>query len=119
MFARPTCPRCLRDCRLFIVVRVTERAISRSLEGSHEDGLQNVFDGEVTNVAHGAVEFGERGEMMVDSALGPSQRIMRAISRASRTVCMCLWSSWKSVRRTSHTFWAHIGWAGISAGYEP
>jgi hypothetical protein len=27
------------------VVRVTERAISRSLEGSHEDGLQNVFDG--------------------------------------------------------------------------
>jgi hypothetical protein len=28
-----------------LVVRVTERAISRSLEGSHEDGLQNVFDG--------------------------------------------------------------------------
>jgi hypothetical protein len=27
-----------------LVVRVTERAISRSLEGSHEDGLQNVFD---------------------------------------------------------------------------
>jgi hypothetical protein len=28
-----------------LVVRVTERAISRSLESSHEDGLQNVFDG--------------------------------------------------------------------------
>jgi hypothetical protein len=28
-----------------LVVRVTERAISRSLEGSHEDGLQNVFNG--------------------------------------------------------------------------
>ena len=28
-----------------VVVRVTERTISRSLEGSHEDGLQNVFDG--------------------------------------------------------------------------
>ena len=28
-----------------LVVRVTEREISRSLEGSHEDGLQNVFDG--------------------------------------------------------------------------
>jgi hypothetical protein len=27
-----------------LVVRVTERAISRSFEGSHEDGLQNVFD---------------------------------------------------------------------------
>jgi hypothetical protein len=27
-----------------LVVRVTERSISRSLEGSHEDGLQNVFD---------------------------------------------------------------------------
>ena len=26
-----------------VVVRVTERTISRSLEGSHEDGLQNVF----------------------------------------------------------------------------
>ena len=37
-----------------LVVRVTERAISRSLEGSHEDGLQNVFNGEVTNVAQGA-----------------------------------------------------------------
>jgi hypothetical protein len=55
-----------------LVVRCMERAISRSLEGSHEDGLQNVFDGEVTNVAHGAVEFGERGEMMVDNALGVS-----------------------------------------------
>jgi hypothetical protein len=55
-----------------LVVRVTERAISRSLEGSHEDGLQNVFDGQVTNVAHGAVEFGDRGEMTVDSALGVS-----------------------------------------------
>jgi hypothetical protein len=28
-----------------LVVRVTERAVSRSLEDSHEDGLQNVFDG--------------------------------------------------------------------------
>jgi hypothetical protein len=28
-----------------LVVRVTEREISRSLEGSHEDRLQNVFDG--------------------------------------------------------------------------
>jgi hypothetical protein len=28
-----------------LVVRVTERAISRSLEVSHENGLQNVFDG--------------------------------------------------------------------------
>jgi hypothetical protein len=28
-----------------LVVRVTERAISRSLEGSHEDRLQNVFNG--------------------------------------------------------------------------
>jgi hypothetical protein len=28
-----------------LLVRVTERVISRSLEGSHEDGLQNVFDG--------------------------------------------------------------------------
>jgi hypothetical protein len=55
-----------------LVVRVTERTISRSLEGSHEDGLQNVFDGQVTNVAHGAVEFGDRGEMTVDSALGVS-----------------------------------------------
>jgi hypothetical protein len=35
-------------------VRVTERTISGSLEGSHEDGLQNVFNGEVTNVAQGA-----------------------------------------------------------------
>ena len=51
------------------MVRVTERAISRSLEGSHEDGLQNVFNGEVTNVAHGVVEFGDRCEMFVDSAL--------------------------------------------------
>jgi hypothetical protein len=55
-----------------LVVRITERAISRSLEGSHEDGLQNVFDGEVTNVAHGAVEFCDRGEMTVDSSLGVS-----------------------------------------------
>ena len=55
-----------------LVVRVTERAISRSLQGCHEDGLQNVFDGQVTNVAHGAVEFGDRGEMTVDSALGVS-----------------------------------------------
>jgi hypothetical protein len=28
-----------------LVVRVTERVISRSLEVSHEDRLQNVFDG--------------------------------------------------------------------------
>jgi hypothetical protein len=28
-----------------LVVRVTERAISRNLEGSHEDGLQNVCRG--------------------------------------------------------------------------
>jgi hypothetical protein len=28
-----------------LMVRVTERAISRSLEGCHEDGLQNIFDG--------------------------------------------------------------------------
>jgi hypothetical protein len=28
-----------------LVVRVTERAISRILEGSHEDGVQNVFNG--------------------------------------------------------------------------
>jgi hypothetical protein len=28
-----------------LVVRVTARAISRGLEGSHEDGLQNVFNG--------------------------------------------------------------------------
>ncbi len=54
------------------MVRVTERAISRSLEGRHEDGLQNVFDGEVTNVAYGAVEFSDRGEMTVDCALGVS-----------------------------------------------
>ena len=46
--------------------------ISRRLEGSHEDGLQNVFDGEVTNVDYGAVEFGDRGEMTVDNALGVS-----------------------------------------------
>jgi len=51
------------------VVRITEREIIRSLEGSHEDGLQNVFNGEVTNVAHGAVEFGDRCEMFVDCAL--------------------------------------------------
>ena len=51
------------------MVRVAERAISRSLEGSHEDGLQNVFNGEVTDVAHGAVEFGDRCEMFVDGAL--------------------------------------------------
>ena len=50
--------------------RVTERSISRSLKGSHEDGLQNVFDGEVTDVAHGAVNFGDRGKMTVDCALG-------------------------------------------------
>jgi hypothetical protein len=55
-----------------LVVRITERAISRSLEGSHEDGLQNVFDGQVTNVARGAVECGDRDEMTVDSALGVS-----------------------------------------------
>jgi hypothetical protein len=54
------------------VVRVTERAISRSLEGRHEDWLQNVFDGEVTNVACGAVEFGDRGEMTVDCPIGVS-----------------------------------------------
>ena len=47
----------LQECG---VVRGAERGISRSLEGSHEDGLQNVFDGEVTNVAHGAVDFGDR-----------------------------------------------------------
>ena len=52
-----------------LVVRVAKRAIIRSLEGSHEDGLQNVFNGEVTNVAHGAVEFGDRCEMFVDGAL--------------------------------------------------
>jgi hypothetical protein len=46
-----------------------ERSVE-SLEGSYEDGLQNVFDGEVTNVAHGTVKFGHRGEMMVDIALG-------------------------------------------------
>jgi hypothetical protein len=51
------------------VLRVAEKAIIRSLEGSHEDGLQNVFNGEVTNVAHGAVEFGDRCEMFVDCAL--------------------------------------------------
>jgi hypothetical protein len=54
------------------VVRVTERLISRNLEGSHEDGLQNVFDGEVTNVAHGAVKFSDRDEMTGDGALGVS-----------------------------------------------
>jgi hypothetical protein len=54
------------------VVRGAERGISRSLEGSHEDGLQNVFDGEVTNVAHCVVELGDRSEMMVDCALGVS-----------------------------------------------
>ena len=35
-------------------------------------GLQNVFDGEVTNGAHGAVEFCDRGDVTVDSALGVS-----------------------------------------------
>jgi hypothetical protein len=55
-----------------LVVRVTEREISRSLEGSHEDWLQNVFSGEGTDVSHGAVEFGDKGEMTVDSALGVS-----------------------------------------------
>jgi hypothetical protein len=57
-------------CRL--VVRGKERGISRRLEGSHEDGLQNVFDAEITNVAHGDLEFGDRREMMVDIALGVS-----------------------------------------------
>ena len=52
-----------------LVVRVAKRAIIRSLEGSHEDGLQNVFNGEVTNVAHGAVEFSDRCEMFVDRVL--------------------------------------------------
>jgi len=52
------------------VVRVTERVISRSLEGSHEDGLQNVFNEEVTNVDHGAVEFSDRVETTVDYVLG-------------------------------------------------
>jgi hypothetical protein len=33
------------------------------------------------------------------------------ISRASRTVCICLWSSGKAVRRAFHTFWAHSCWA--------
>ena len=33
-----------------LVVLFTKGAIFRSLEGSHEDGLQNVFDGEVTDV---------------------------------------------------------------------
>ena len=28
-----------------LVVRVVERVVSRSLEGNHEDGLQNVFNG--------------------------------------------------------------------------
>jgi hypothetical protein len=54
------------------VVCVTERTISRSLEGSHEDRLQNVFNGEVTSVAHGPVEFSDRGEMTVDCVLGVS-----------------------------------------------
>jgi hypothetical protein len=42
------------------------------LEGSQEDGLQNVFNGEGTNVAHGVVEFGDRSEMKNDCALGVS-----------------------------------------------
>jgi hypothetical protein len=87
-----------------LVVRCMERAISRSLEGSHEDGLQNVFDGEVTDVAHGAVEFSDRGEMTVDSALGVAIPAHHAGDFAG---CMRLWSSGKAVRRASHTFWAH------------
>ena len=61
------------------MVCVTERLIGRSLEGSHEDGLQNVFDGEVTDVAHGAVKFGDRGEMTVDCALLGTQLLGRAV----------------------------------------
>ena len=52
------------------MVRVTKRAVSRSLEGSHEDGLQNVFNGEGTDVSHGAPRFSDGGEMTVDIALG-------------------------------------------------
>jgi hypothetical protein len=62
----------IQDDLVILVVRGTKRGISRSLEGSHEDGLQNVFDGEVTNVAHGAVDLGDRSEMMVDYSLGVS-----------------------------------------------
>jgi len=53
-----------------LVVRVTERLLGGGLEGGHEDSLQNVFDGEVTDVAHGTVNFGDRGKMTVDCALG-------------------------------------------------
>ena len=42
------------------MVRVAKRAIIRSLEGSHEDGLQNVFNGEVTN-AEGKKVLGGMG----------------------------------------------------------
>jgi hypothetical protein len=55
-----------------LVVRVTERSISRILEGSHEDRLQNGFNGEGTYVSHGAVEFCDRVEMTVDITLGVS-----------------------------------------------
>ena len=57
------------------MVRVAERAIIRSLEGSHEDGLQNVFNGEVTNVAHGAVEFGDRCVFFVFVVFPPASHV--------------------------------------------
>jgi hypothetical protein len=102
-----------------LVVSVTEKTISRSLEGSHEDRLQNVFDGKVTNVAHGAVKFGHRGEMMVDSDLGVVIPAYHAGDFAGEQNSLgdfageqnSLWSSGKVVRRASHTFWAHSCWA--------
>jgi hypothetical protein len=97
----------IQDDLVILVARGTKRGISRSLEGSHEDGLQNVFDGEVTNVAHGAVDLGDRSEMMVDYSLGVSI----PAHHASRTVCMRLWSRGKAARRASHTFWAQNGGA--------
>ncbi len=40
--------------------------IRRSPEGGQEDGLQDVFQRKVTDEAHGAVKFGDRGEVKID-----------------------------------------------------
>ena len=49
------------------MVRGTKCRIRRSPEGGQEDGLQDFFNRKVTYEAHGAVKFGDRGEVKIDS----------------------------------------------------
>ena len=80
------------------MICVVERGISRSLEGSHQDGLQNVFDGEVTDVARPVVLWSSVIEakcLLISLLESPSHSIMRTISRAIRTVCMRLYLNLK------------------------